>query len=109
MVSFLRHGFGRWLAVLGLAASAVAVTIPYSGVQAKLQPASVDASSLARGTQQLTNFVGYGASAYADSMTPLGSKTLFITDDGVHGTELWVTDGTTNGVVVLLFPRLKSR
>ena len=110
MVSFLRQGSGvsavrrgatRWLAVMGLAASAVAVTIPSSGVQAKVQPASVDTSSLARGTQQLTNFVGYGASAYAASMTPLGSKTLFITDDGVHGTELWVTDGTTNGTKLL--------
>ena len=86
---------------MGLAASAVAVTIPSSGVQANVQPASVDTSSLARGTQQLTNFVGYGASAYADSMTPLGSKTLFITDDGVHGTELWVTDGTTDGTKLL--------
>jgi ELWxxDGT repeat protein len=43
-------------------------------------------------------------------MTPLGSKTLFITDDGVHGTELWVTDGTTDGTKLLkdIAPRASS-
>ena len=110
MVSFLRQGSGvhavrrgasRWLTVMGLAASAVAVTVPSSGAQARLQPAVVDTSSLARGTRQLTNFVGDGAGSNAQNMTALGSKTVFYADDGVHGVELWVTDGTTSGTTLL--------
>ena len=110
MVSFLRQGSGvravrrgatRWLAVMGLAASAVAVTVPSSGAQARLQPAVVDTSSLARGTRQLTNFVGDGAGSNVYSMTALGSQTLFFADDGVHGSEMWVTDGTSNGTKLL--------
>ena len=100
-VRSIRRGLARWLTVAGLAAAAVAVTSSSSIAQARLQPASVDTSSLARGTQQLTNFVGTGANSFAESMTVLGSKTLFITDDGVHGTEMWVTDGTTNGTKLL--------
>ena len=95
------RGFTRWLTVMGLAASAVAVTIPSSGAQARLQPAAVDTSSLARGTRQLTNFVGYGAGSNAQNMTALGSKTIFYADDGVHGIEPWVTDGTTSGTKLL--------
>ena len=100
-VRSIRRGLARWLTVVGLAAAAVAVTSSSSIAQARLQPASVDTSSLARGTQQLTNFVGTGASSFSESMTVLGSKTLFFTDDGVHGTEMWVTDGTTNGTKLL--------
>ena len=31
------------------------------------------------------------------SSSPIGSKMLFIADDGVHGYELWVTNGTATG------------
>ncbi len=34
-------------------------------------------------------------------MVRIKSKTLFLADDGVHGTELWITDGTSAGTTLL--------
>src|SRR5206468_441715 len=40
----------------------------------------------------------------------LGNKVVFPADDGEHGVELWVTDGTTGGTTLLsdLSPGLNS-
>lgn len=34
-------------------------------------------------------------------LTPLGEKLLFFADDGIHGTEPWISDGTRAGTVML--------
>ena len=34
-------------------------------------------------------------------IVPLGTLAVFAADDGVHGEELWVTDGTSDGTVLL--------
>jgi ELWxxDGT repeat protein len=49
------------------------------------------------------DFNGY---SYPESSSPkeffkFNNKLYFIADDGVNGTELWVTDGTTNGTQLL--------
>lgn len=36
------------------------------------------------------------------SMAALGDQLLFVADDGVHGLELWITDGTTLGTRMVL-------
>lgn len=40
-------------------------------------------------------------SSQPGSLTPLGTKVLFIADDGVNGAELWSTDGTSGGTVLV--------
>lgn len=35
-------------------------------------------------------------------LTPIGGKLLFFADDGVHGNELWATDGTAAGTALLV-------
>jgi ELWxxDGT repeat protein len=58
-----------------------------------------------RGTKVLTSFPK--AAAFWDSFflflprTPLGTKIVFRADDGRHGTELWVSDGTAKGTRLL--------
>lgn len=34
-------------------------------------------------------------------LSPVGSKVCFAADDGIHGNELWVSDGTTQGTMLL--------
>ena len=33
-------------------------------------------------------------------MTPIGDRLFFTADDGDHGDEFWISDGTTNGTVM---------
>ncbi|MCL6503042.1 MAG: DUF4214 domain-containing protein [Pirellulales bacterium] len=47
-----------------------------------------------------------GSSTVANSSNPqllttVGGKVFFVADDGVHGTELWVTDGTASGTMLV--------
>jgi ELWxxDGT repeat protein len=48
----------------------------------------------AAGTALVRSLPGY---SYIGSLTPLGEKVYFTYDDGVHGRELWVSDGTEVG------------
>ncbi len=40
-------------------------------------------------------------SSRPDLLTPLNGSMMFVADDGVHGFELWKTDGTTAGTVLV--------
>ena len=48
--------------------------------------------------QQLRDF---GKSSDAEKFTKSGGVVFFVADDGVHGPELWMTDGTTEGTVLV--------
>jgi ELWxxDGT repeat protein len=58
------------------------------------------------GTRQLTHFANAGAFHYSEAPLFLptltaGSRVVFTADDGVHGAEPWVTDGTPAGTRLL--------
>ncbi|CAD5270370.1 MULTISPECIES: T9SS type A sorting domain-containing protein [unclassified Imperialibacter] len=46
------------------------------------------------------NETNYGSSA-ALKPKQFGDKLLFLANDGVHGQELWITDGTSDGTILL--------
>jgi ELWxxDGT repeat protein len=39
--------------------------------------------------------------AFVDKVTDVGGKVFFVANDGVHGAELWVTNGTAAGTLML--------
>jgi ELWxxDGT repeat protein len=50
-----------------------------------------------------TEYWGSAANSYPHKFTPIGEgKVVFAADDGVHGTEPWITDGTAAGTVMLV-------
>jgi ELWxxDGT repeat protein len=52
------------------------------------------------GTMRIATFAG-PADAIATNFARLGNLILFTVDDGVHGRELWKTDGTAGGTTLL--------
>ena len=38
---------------------------------------------------------------YIRYLTPFGGKAVFVADDGTHGTQVWVTDGSSGGTQML--------
>ena len=51
------------------------------------------------GTRRVTNLAPERPFGYAEWFKPVGSQVYFVVDDGVHGREIWRTDGTTTARV----------
>ncbi|WP_182867705.1 ELWxxDGT repeat protein [Stieleria mannarensis] len=43
----------------------------------------------------------YGDSSYPSRLTAAGDKLFFVADDGTHGNELWISDGSESGTVLV--------
>ena len=41
------------------------------------------------------------ASSYPTELTPAGENLFFVADDGIHGIDLWITDGTASGTGIV--------
>jgi len=48
-------------------------------------------------------------SSFPTGLTQVGNKVFFAADDGIHGNELWVSDGTTAGTKMVKNIRPKAR
>lgn len=79
-------------AVVGLLCRAALAAI------AALLAAQAGAAQLVRDI----NAVPIATGAPASHWTGLGSTTLFLMDDGIHGEELWRTDGTPSGTTIVM-------
>ncbi|MBZ5740207.1 ELWxxDGT repeat protein [Nocardioides mangrovi] len=44
---------------------------------------------------------GTGGTGNADGMVLVGERLFFVADDGIHGSEVWTSDGTTAGTVMV--------
>ena len=89
------------------AATAAAAAVTLAGVAASggyptpsaraetLQEAARTAASLARCPDQVTN------SSVPSAFVEVGETVFFTADDGIHGDELWKTDGTKAGTVLV--------
>lgn len=53
--------------------------------------------AVAKGGPVLVKDINPGGSSFPTSLTKVGSTLFFAANDGVHGTELWKTDGTATG------------
>ena len=69
------------------------------------RPGTYGGSALARGTGAGTSLVHDicpgSCSGQPGSFTVLGTKLYFQADDGVHGTELWSSDGNPGGTTLV--------
>lgn len=88
-------GLTAWNGVLYFSAEA---SIP----GASLYPRELYRSDGTEAGTYLVKWIGTGPLAttfgsYPDRFTPLGDQLFFIANDGYHGKELWVTDGTEQG------------
>lgn len=57
------------------------------------------------GTRKITSFsepLPFGFVGLIHPLLPLGNRLVFAADDGIHGRELWVTDGTARGTRLLV-------
>lgn len=41
------------------------------------------------------------AASYPTDLTPAGENLFFVADDGIHGLDLWITDGTASGTRIV--------
>lgn len=59
---------------------------------------------------RLTSFSSTTSGAGVGTLRAIGATVYFTLDDGVHGTELWKSDGTTGGTVLVkdIFPGASS-
>jgi ELWxxDGT repeat protein len=56
------------------------------------------------GTASGTTVLGSSNARFLDSLTAAGSSLFFVAEDDAHGRELWVTDGTSAGLVKDIWP-----
>jgi ELWxxDGT repeat protein len=67
-----------------------------------LQVEQLEDRTLLSGTPQLLADINPGAaSSNPSQMVVIGTETYFAANDGTHGTELWKTDGTAAGTVMV--------
>ena len=72
--------------------------VAYGGAPAAGQPIQLQGFDLASNTSHLIATINPGGSAAIADLTSFGSgQALFSADDGSHGSELWITDGTAAG------------
>ena len=86
------------------AATAIAAAATVAGLAASpatATPESGRASAAGHAAAPLVCSNPHDLASNPNDMTDVGGTLFFVADDGVHGEELWKTDGTTAGTVLV--------
>src|SRR5579884_159861 len=67
----------------------------------RFQVEQLEDRTLLSGAQLLADIYPGSASAYPNDLVVIGTETYFAANDGIHGTELWKSDGTAAGTVLV--------